>query len=225
MANAVTGVFCINTVSSRLHNLASGNAIQYLQSGKVEPVKVTELSEIAPITGIVFALPITDKGEDDVGANVGTLDTGPLKDGTALWTTSAYSHIGDPAVSDYYLSTGDIMVGNKGPGGGSTGGDMGTERIKNGSAQRFVNAVLDGAYRSYTSGVDQGSGITSMTVSRGDLSLSNTNVQDGTGVVNTFTRSYTVNFKYYQSGAITSPDGGTASRPGMAGDGSDGVPF
>ena len=79
MANAVTGVFCINTVSSRLHNLASGNAIQYLQSGRVEPVKVTELSEIAPITGIVFALPIVDKGEDDVGANVGSMDTGPLK--------------------------------------------------------------------------------------------------------------------------------------------------
>ena len=88
-----------------------------------------------------------------------------------------------------------------------------------------MNAVLDGAYRAYTSGVSQGSGITSMTVSRGDLSLSATAVSDGTGIVNTYTRSYTVNFKYYQSGAITAPDNGTAASPDIANDRSDGVPF
>jgi|TARA_R110002051_G_C8752001_1_gene500338 hypothetical protein len=211
MADAQTGVFCINTVSSRIHNLASGNAIQYMQAGSVEPVKLADISEVASITGIVFALPGC--------ASIGTLDTGPLKDGTALWTTSATSQIGDPAVSDYSFTSGDVSVANK------AGGNRGTERIANGSAQKFVNAILDGAYRSYTSGVDQGSGITSMTVSRGDLSLSNTAVTDGTGVVNTYTRSYTVNFKYYQSGAITSPDNGTAARPDLAADGSDGVPF
>ena len=213
MSTAGTGVFCINTVTSRLHNLVSGKAIQYLQVGTATPVAPDSLDQTKGVTGIVFALPGS--------ASVGTLDTGPLKDGTALWTTSANSQIGDPAVSDYALTTGDISHGNK----ASTGGNLGTERIKNGSAQKFVNAILDGAYRAYTSGVDQGSGITSMTVSRGDLSLSNTAVTDGTGVVNTYTRSYTVNFKYYQSGAITAPDNGTAARPDLATDGSDGVPF
>ena len=214
MANAITGVFCINSLSSRIHNLASGKAIQYLQVGTATPVDHLNLNETKGVTGIVFALP---------GAgSVGTLDTGPLKDGTALWTTSANSQIGDPAVSDYALTTGDISHGNKGAG---SAGTLGSERIKNGSAQKLVHAVLDGAYRAYTSGVDQGSGITSMTVSRGDLSLSNTAVTDGTGVVNTYTRSYTVNFKYYQSGAITAPDNGTAARPDLATDGSDGVPF
>jgi hypothetical protein len=214
MANAITGVFCINSLSSRIHNLASGKAIQYMQEGVTTPVDHLNLNETKSVTGIVFALP---------GAgSIGTLDTGPLKDGTALWTTSANSQIGDPAVSDYALTTGDISHGNKGAG---SAGTLGSERIKNGSAQKLVNAVLDGAYRAYTSGVDQGSGITSMTVSRGDLSLSNTAVTDGTGVVNTYTRSYTVNFKYYQSGAITAPDNGTAARPDLATDGSDGVPF
>ena len=214
MANAITGVFCINSLSSRIHNLASGKAIQYLQVGTATPVAPDSLDQTKGVTGIVFALPGS--------SSVGTLDTGPLKDGTALWTTSANSQIGDPAVSDYALTTGDISHGNKGAG---SAGTLGSERIKNGSAQKFVNAILDGAYRSYTSGVDQGSGITSMTVSRGDLSLSNTAVTDGTGVVNTYTRSYTVNFKYYQSGAITAPDNGTAARPDLATDGSDGVPF
>ena len=213
MSTAGTGVFCINTVTSRLHNLVSGKAIQYLQVGTATPVAPDSLDQTKGVTGIVFALPGS--------ASVGTLDTGPLKDGTALWTTSANSQIGDPAVSDYALTTGDISS----PRSGGSAGTLGTERIKNGSAQKFVNAILDGAYRSYTSGVDQGSGITSMTVSRGDLSLSNTAVTDGTGVVNTYTRSYTVNFKYYQSGAITAPDNGTAARPDLATDGSDGVPF
>ena len=134
MADAQTGVFCINTVSSRLHNLVSGKAIQYLQVGTATPVAHDSLNESAGVTGIVFALPGS--------ASIGTLDSGPLKDGTALWTTSANSQIGDPAVSDYALTTGDISHGNK----ASTGGNLGTERIKNGSAQKFVNAILDGAY-------------------------------------------------------------------------------
>ena len=64
-----------------------------------------------------------------------------------------------------------------------------------------------------------------MTVTRGDLSLSNTSITDGTGIVNTYTRSYTVNFKYYQSGVIQNGDNDTAARPDIANDGSDGVPF
>ena len=216
--HALTGVFCINTATSRVHNLASGDAIQYVVGDALDGSgvirKASELDNGMRISGIVFALPNA--------TSVSSLGSGPLKDGTALWTTAQYSHIGDPAVSDYTLTTGDIehTVDT-----GSTAGIKGTEMIKNGSAQKFVNAVLDGAFRAYTSGVDQGSGITSMTVSRGDLSLSNTSVTDGTGVVNTYTRSYTVNFKYYQSGAITAPDNGTAARPDIATDGSDGVPF
>ena len=217
MADAVTGVFCINTATSRVHNLASGDAIQYVVGGTHDGSgvirKASELDNGMTISGIVFALP-----NATAVASIG----GPLKDGTAVWSTAQYSHIGDPAESQYTLHTGDVEhTVNV----GTTAGYKGTEMIKNGSAQKFVNAVLDGAFRAYTSGVDHGSGITSMTVSRGDLSLSNTSVTDGTGVVNTYTRSYTVNFKYYQSGAITSPDNGTAARPDIAGDGSDGVPF
>mgnify|MGYP001296597407 FL=1 len=48
---------------------------------------------------------------------------------------------------------------------------------------------------------------------------------DGTGIVNTYTRSYTVNFKYYQSGVIQQGDNDVAARPDIANDGSDGVPF
>ena len=114
-------------------------------------------------------------------------------------------------MADYSLTSGDFIS------------DAGVE--KNGGAQKFVNAVLDSAFRAYTSGTDQSSGINSMTVTRGDLSLSNTSITDGTGIVNTYTRSYTVNFKYYQSGVIQQGDNDVAARPDIANDGSDGVPF
>jgi hypothetical protein len=153
------------------------------------------VAKATDVTGIVF--PLHGATLTDLG-------------GTDI-THTALNILGDPHVADYSLTSGDLFD--------NAGAEV------NGGAQKFVNAVLDGAYRAYTSGVDQGSGITSMTVSRGDLSLSNTAVSDGTGIVNTYTRSYTVNFKYYQSGAITAPDNGTAARPDIAGDTSDGVPF
>lgn len=131
--------------------------------------------------------------------------------GSTEYTHGPLNIMGDPTISDYSLTSGDFLdtEGNEVDGG----------------AQKFVNAVLDSAYRAYTSGVDFGSGINSMTVTRGDLSLSNTSVTNGTGIVNTYTRSYTVNFKYYQSGVIQAGDDDTAARPDIAGDMSDGVPF
>jgi hypothetical protein len=73
---------------------------------------------------------------------------------------------------------------------------------KDGGAQKFVNAVLDGAYVAYNSGVQQGSGLSSMTVTRGGLTLTNSAVTDITGIVNTYSRSYSVSFNYKQSGNI-----------------------
>ena len=71
----------------------------------------------------------------------------------------------------------------------------------------------------------QASGLNSMTVTRGDLSLSKTTLNDNTGIVNTYTRSYTVNFKYYQSGTINSSGALDPAQPDIANDTSDGVPF
>tara|TARA_Y100001938_G_C7954084_1_gene360796 strand:- start:58 stop:672 length:615 start_codon:yes stop_codon:yes gene_type:complete len=124
---------------------------------------------------------------------------------------TAKNIMGDPAVGEYALTSGDFMT------------DAGVE--KNGGAQKFVNAVLDAAFRGYTSGVAQGSGLNSMTVTRGALSLGSTAVNDGTGIVNTYTRSYTVNFKYYQSGTINTSGSLDPAVTDVANDNSGGVPF
>ena len=182
---------------SKLTYLTSGAGVGKIKfMGAGEAIKsATDVAKASDVTGIV--IPLHGETLESVGATEYT--HGPL------------NIIGDPTVSDYSLTSGDLFdnAGNEVDGG----------------AQKFVNAVLDGAYRAYTSGVDQGSGISSMTVTRGDLSLSNTSVTDGTGIVNTYTRSYTVNFKYYQSGVIQQGDNDAVARPDIAADGSDGVPF
>jgi len=142
------------------------------------------------------------------GASIGNNFPDPA--GAAMGHSST-NVIGDPAVGDYSLTSADFFNAD------------GTE--KDGGAQKFVNAILDSAYRGYTSGVSQGSGLSSMTVTRGDLSLSNTSITNGTGIVNTYSRSYTVNFKYYQSGVIQNGNNDTPARPDIANDKSDGVPF
>ena len=202
MANT-NNAFIVSKDGSPLSNLTSGNSvgdIKYMVHGTDAPVGVSAMTAATnhKITGVVF--PLYDGSQAAIKTFLGT-----------DLTHTAYNIIGDPAVADYSLTSGDLID------------DDGKE--KDGGAQKFVNAVLDGAYRAYTSGVAQGSGINSMTVSRGDLSLSSTVVTDGTGIVNTYTRSYTVNFKYFQSGAVTDPDGGAASRPDIADDNSDGAPF
>ena len=126
-------------------------------------------------------------------------------------THSPLNIIGDPTEERYSLTSGDLFD--------TDGNEV------NGGAQKFVNAVLDGAYRAYTSGVAQSSGLSSMTVTRGDLGLSNTTISDSTGIVNTYTRAYTVNFKYYQSGTINSSGSLDPANAEVADDNSDGVPF
>ena len=140
-----------------------------------------------------------------------TITTFPDSDGATALAHAPKNIMGDPAVSQYALTSGDFMT------------DAGVE--KNGGAQKFVNAVLDAAFRGYTSGVAQGSGLNSMTVTRGALSLGSTAVNDGTGIVNTYTRSYTVNFKYYQSGTINTSGSLDPAVTDVANDNSGGVPF
>tara|TARA_R100000742_G_C4246084_1_gene65006 strand:- start:69 stop:671 length:603 start_codon:yes stop_codon:yes gene_type:complete len=200
MANSDTS-FILSTKAaggSPLTNLTSGagaGKIKYVEGGAIK--SVSTLAKGA-ISGIVIPL------------HGATITSFPDSDGASL-SHSPTNIIGDPAVGDYSLTSGDFVS--------TAGAEV------NGGAQKFVNAILDAAYRGYTSGVDQSSGINSMTVTRGDLSLSNTSITDGTGIVNTYTRSYTVNFKYYQSGVIQNGDNDTAARPDIANDGSDGVPF
>ena len=219
MATASTGTFCINTATSKIHNLVSGDkALKVLVQSSATPTKISALDGTKAVTGIVFALPEAS-GDERWQLTHGPV---PAGGGTALWSgKGGYATIGDPAVSDYYLSSGDMT--DTVNAGGSAG--IGTEFIKNGSAQKFVLAICDAAYRAYTSGVDQGSGLDSLTVTRGDLSLSNTSINDGTGIVNTYTRSYTMNFKFYQSGTINASGALDAANPDIANDGSDGVPF
>ena len=50
-------------------------------------------------------------------------------------------------------------------------------------------------------------------------------MNDGNGIVNTYTRSYTMNFKFYQSGTINTSGTTTSASPDIANDGSNGVPF
>ena len=203
MANSDTS-FILSTKTaggSTLTQLTSGagaGKIKYIITGGISSANKLGAAGEGGVTGIVIPL------------HGATITSFPDSDGASL-SHAPKNVIGDPAVADYSLTSGDFLS------------DAGAE--VNGGAQKFVNAVLDAAYRGYTSGVDQSSGINSMTVTRGDLSLSNTSITDGTGIVNTYTRSYTVNFKYYQSGVIQNGNNDTAARPDIANDGSDGVPF
>ena len=203
MANADTSFILSKKTAggSTLTQLTSGagaGKIKYIITGGISSANKLGAAGEGGVTGIVIPL------------HGATITSFPDSDGASL-SHAPKNILGDPAVADYSLTSGDFLS------------DAGAE--VNGGAQKFVNAVLDSAFRGYTSGVDQSSGINSMTVTRGDLSLSNTSITDGTGIVNTYTRSYTVNFKYYQSGVIQNGDNDTAARPDIANDGSDGVPF
>lgn len=116
--------------------------------------------------------------------------------------SAAKNQIGDPQEKNYSLTVSDLIAAN------------GAE--KHGGAQKFVNAVLDSAFVAYDSGVKQGSGLSSMTVSRGDLTLNNSKVTGISGVVNTYSRSYSVSFQYKQSGMLT--NGVTAALPDVSND-------
>ncbi len=192
-----------STRGSRLSQLTSGEGagkIKYITNGGTisSPSAVAAAGQGGTVTGIVIPL----HGD--------TITSFPGTDGASL-SHSPKNIIGDPAVSQYSFSSGDLIASN------------GVEA--EGGAQKFVNAVLDAAYRGYTSGVAQGSGLSSMTVTRGALSLGSTSINDGTGIVNTYTRSYTVNFKYYQSGTINASGSLDPATTDIANDNSQGVPF
>jgi len=196
--------YIVSTNGSKLSQLTSGtHAVGALGAGKIKFIKhgastIKSVSEVdgGGVTGIVIPLH---------GATIGSIEN------NVTLAHEPKNIIGDPTVSQYALTSGDLFT------------EAGVE--KDGGAQKFVNAVLDGAYRAYTSGVAQASGLNSMTVTRGDLSLASTAVNDGTGIVNTYTRSYTVNFKYYQSGTINVSGELTPANPDIANDNSGGVPF
>ena len=200
MAGNKDNAFILSKHGSPITQLTSGagaGKIKFIHGGAIKSASAVTAAGAGP-TGIVIPL------------HGATISHFPDHE-TALATAST-NIIGDPAEGNYSLTSGDLFSGN------------GTA-LADGGAQKFVNAVLDSAYRAYTSGVAQSSGLSSMTVTRGDLSLSNSTVNDGTGIVNTYSRSYTVNFKYYQSGTINSSGSLDPAKPDIANDGSDGVPF
>ena len=199
MANK-DNAFILTTNKSKLSHLTSGDGnhgIKYLVGGAVvgphETITAGPTGIVIPLTAEAVAAADVDSTQNHASTNT----------------------IGDPAVHQYALTSGDLFAD-----AGAAGA-----REKNGGAQKFINAVLDSAFRGYTSGVAQGSGLNSMTVTRGALSLGSTAVNDGTGIVNTYTRSYTVNFKYYQSGTINASGSLNPAVTDVANDSSGGVPF
>jgi len=192
-------MFNLNTDGSKLTYLTSGTRpgkIKFIDSaGAIK--SAAQLAAVAKggnITGIV--LPVYTS---NLAGKVGP-------DTAAGWTApNTYNVIGDPGERNYQLTSGDLFNSN------------GTE--KHGGAQKLVLAVLDSAYVAYNSGVAQGKGLSSMTVTRGDLSLNSSAVTGISGVVNTYSRSYSVNFQYKQSGMLTSPGTTTtAALPEIAND-------
>lgn len=196
--------FIVSTHGSPLTQLTSGaghGKIKFMKNGDATAVFSAAAITAAKVgvTGIVLPLhgePLETFVGDDVLTHGNNLNI-----------------IGDPNVSEYSLTSGDLFDSDS------------DWSEKDGGAQKFLNAILDGAYRGYASGVSQSSGLNSMTVTRGDLSLASTAINDGTGIVNTYTRSYTVNFKYYQSGTINVSGALNPANPDIADDNSGGVPF
>ena len=184
-----------------LTNPANVGKIKYLQVGTATPASASDLAN-QPVTGVLFGI-----GHGTAAGAAG--DTNPATHGTgAPWydpangsNNNGYNQIGDPAETNYSVTSSDFINGTA---------------EKDGGAQKFVNALLDSAYVSYNSGVTQGSGLTSMTVSRGDLSLTSSSVTGISGVVNTYSRSYSVTFNYKQSGMLVA--GGVAALPDIAND-------
>jgi len=205
MAETTYGQWALTTnknQGSRLTNLTSGTA-----AGKIkfyDNVGVKSATDIASanlaknVTGIVIPI--------GTAAQIGGLAGTPFSDANKA------NMIGDPQEPNYGLTTGDFFTQEK-------GGVASVER--DGGAQKFINAVLDSAYVAYNSGVQLGSGLSSMTVSRGNLSLTASTVTGGvdgvnSGIVNTYSRSYSVTFNYKQSGNITA--GGTSALPDITND-------
>ena len=181
--------FNINTQGSKLSYLTSGTAVggvHYLQGLNGIKSPAEVLASTNDTNVTGIVFPL---GLGNVGGEPYSNATRP-------------NMIGDPDELNYTLTKSDFIAAD------------GSE--KDGGAQKFVNAVLDGAYVAYNSGVSQGSGLSSMTISRGDLSLNNSKVTGISGVVNTYSRSYSVTFAYKQSGMLVA--GATAALPDISND-------
>ena len=197
-------MFNLNTDGSNLTQLTSGTKpgkIKFIEAAGATSAVVKSAAQVASagkgggITGIVIPL----KGaaiEKDI----------PAGWGGSNWDPNTQNIIGDPGERNYQLTSGDFFWSD------------GTE--KPGGAQKLVLAVLDSAYVAYNSGVSQGKGLSSMTVTRGDLTLNSSNVTGISGIVNTYSRNYTVNFQFKQSGMIANVDAGgsTSALPDIAND-------
>ena len=205
MATTTFGQWALTTnknQGSRLSNLTSGTApgkIKYVTS-----VGIVSAGAVAAgagttgpngVTGIVFPLGL------DAGEAESDLAGAPFSDDTRP------NQIGDPDELNYSLTTGDFFLPQARADGTSE---------KDGGAQKVINAILDTAYVAYNSGVQLGSGLSSMTVSRGNLSLTSSAVTGISGVVNTYSRSYSVTFNYKQSGMMEQD--GVAARPDITND-------
>ncbi|MAH45191.1 hypothetical protein CMI37_05145 [Candidatus Pacearchaeota archaeon] len=178
--------FNLNTRGSKLTNLTSGDV------GTVAPIM------FATSAGSVKAAAVSTNTVTGILFPLGRGDVG----GQPFNSVTSPNQIGDPQEKNYTLTHSDLFT------------SAGVQ--KDGGAQKFINAVLDGAYVAYNSGVSQGSGLSSMTVTRGDLSLTNSTVTGISGAVNTYSRSYNVTFNYTQSGNITA--GGLAALPDITND-------
>ena len=193
--------FNLNTRGSRLTYLTSGEARGLDNNGAPTIVgAVAPISFAANNNQILQASAFVGQSHTVTGIVIpigrGNAGGEPFSDATTP------NQIGDPGEKTYSLTHGDLFDSNG--------------KEKDGGAQKFINAVLDGAYVAYNSGVSQGSGLSSMTVTRGDLSLTNSTVTGFSGAVNTYSRSYSVTFNYTQSGNITSA--GVASLPDITND-------
>jgi hypothetical protein len=179
---------------SSLTNPLNVGKIQYLTTATAVACKSPTAIDAA-VTGIVFSI-----GRGTAGGSV--TNTTPATEGTGSpWWDPQHTvdgglggkqnngpnQLGDPAELNYSLVDSDFRLGTV---------------EQDGGAQKFVNALLDSAYVAYNSGVGQGSGLTSMTVSRGNLSLTNSTMSGISGIVNTYSRSYSVTFNYKQSGNV-----------------------
>jgi hypothetical protein len=215
MAETTYGQWALTTnkkQGSRLSNLTSGTAagkIKYITSagGPVSAAAVTAgASTLGPngVTGIVFPI-----GKANMISDGATLGGAPFSDATKV------NMIGDPNELSYSLTTGDLFTKDG-------------QVEKDGGAQKVVNAILDTAYVAYNSGVQLGSGLSSMTISRGDLALTSSVTTGISGVVNTYSRNYSVTFAYKQSGMMVDNTTNTAALPDISNDlvGEDGAgPF
>ena len=206
-----------------LTNPSNAGKIKYLTEEGYTPVSAAGLTQNKAVTGIVFPI---GAGTVAGGANDGETpwdNTSASKStGTPWWDVGAhldvskqlgnvaqnwgYNQIGDPAELSYKLTSDDFIDDVT----------AASPVEKDGSAQKFVNALLDSAYVAYNSGVNQGSGLSSMTVSRGALSLTSSSMSGISGITNTYSRSYSVTFNYTQSGIIEA--GETAALPDITND-------